>query len=127
MQVPPIGLAQKSGQPKSDQAKKTGPRAGDLTALPTRGAHRPAAAPIPQVPKEEDKTIEFFRHLNRPRKTTISEAGKDVHQAVLSLGLQIANYTICGSCARLVATLQAFKEVSFREYISPRNISVAHV
>jgi translation initiation factor eIF-2B subunit delta len=46
------------------------------------------------------------------RTTSIAGASKDVHPAVLALGLQMSNYTICGSCARLVATLQAFKRVS---------------
>jgi len=71
--------------------------------------------------------VEFFRHLNRPRKTAISEAGKEVHQAVLIVGLQIANYTICGSCARLVATLQAFKEVIASYRTPPGNTLTRHL
>jgi translation initiation factor eIF-2B subunit delta len=35
-----------------------------------------------------------------------------VHSAVLALGLQIRDYVICGSSARCVATLLAFKRVS---------------
>ena len=69
------------------------------------------AATVPQIPKEEDKTVEFFRHLYKPRVTTISSMMKDIHPTVLALGLQMKNYTICGSCARLAATMQAFKQV----------------
>lgn len=72
---------------------------------------RRKVAPVPEVAKEEDKTVEFFRHLNKPRTTTIAGVNKEVHPAVLALGLQMSNYTICGSCARLVATLQALKRV----------------
>lgn len=63
----------------------------------------------PAEPKKEDKTVELFRHLEKPRRSTI--AGVSVHPAILSLGLQMSSYTICGSTARLVATLQAFKRV----------------
>lgn len=88
-------------------------KSGSVTTprdLPVR-SQRSAAAPTPEAPKKEDKTVELFRHLYKPRVTSIAGAGKDVHPAVLALGLQMSSYTICGSCARLVATLQAFKKV----------------
>lgn len=94
------------------QVKRRGSVAADVRNLPLRGGSQKTPA-VPTVPKEEDKTVEFFRHLYRPRTTSIAAAGKDVHPAVLALGLQMSSYTICGSCARLVATLQAFKRVSF--------------
>jgi translation initiation factor eIF-2B subunit delta len=64
-----------------------------------------------EVPAVEDKTVELFRHLYKPKSTTIANAAKEVHPAVLALGVQMSSYTICGSIARLVATLQAFKRV----------------
>lgn len=64
----------------------------------------------------EDKTVELFRHLYKPRAKTIAGA-KDVHPAVLSLGQQMSNYVVCGSNARLVATLRAFKRVCICAYL----------
>lgn len=102
-----------SGQ-KGDAAKggKAQPKKGaEVRNLPVRGGSS-KSAPVVQAPKVEDKTVDLFRHLYKPRTTSIAAANKDVHPAVLALGLQMSNYTICGSCARLVATLQAFKRVS---------------
>ena len=84
----------------------------EVKNLPVRGAQKAVPIPVAVEPKKEDKTVEFFRHLYKTRTTSIAGASKDVHPAVLALGLQMSNYTICGSCARLVATLQAFKRVS---------------
>ena len=63
-------------------------------------------------PKKDNKNVALFGHLyNQTRRTTIAAAGKDVHPAILALGLQMSNYVICGSNARCVATLLAFKRV----------------
>ncbi|PQE25146.1 translation initiation factor eif-2b delta subunit protein [Rutstroemia sp. NJR-2017a BVV2] len=94
------------------QQKKGGPSPTDARNVPIRGGPSRSAPVAPELPKAEDKTVEFFRHLYKPRTTSIAGSTKDVHPAVLALGLQMSNYTICGSCARLVATLQAFKRVS---------------
>lgn len=78
----------------------------------SRPAQSQVAPPAPQ-PKKESKKVALFGHLyGQPRRTTIAGAGKDVHPAVLALGLQMSNYVICGSNARCVATLLAFKRVS---------------
>ena len=96
---------------KSPQRKGGAVAAADARYLPARGGQQ-KTAPVTEIPKGEDKTVEFFRHLYKTRTTSIAGAGKEVHPAVLALGLQMSNYTICGSCARLVATLQAFKRAS---------------
>jgi translation initiation factor eIF-2B subunit delta len=72
------------------------------------------SGPSVDEPKEEDKTVEFFRHLTKTKALPagLKSASKDVHPAVQVLGLQMSNYMICGSSARLVATLQAFKKVA---------------
>lgn len=93
--------------------KRTSSTSNDSRNMPIRGGAQKAPAP-PSPPKEEDKTVEIFRHLYKSRTTTIAGASKEIHPAVLALGMQMSNYTICGSCARLVATLQAFKKVSVR-------------
>jgi len=95
------------------QHQRGGSTAVELRNLPVRGAQKVAPGPIATEPKKEDKTVEFFRHLYKTRTTSIAGASKDVHPVVLALGLQMSNYTICGSCARLVATLQAFKRVGY--------------
>lgn len=96
--------------PRSQQ-RAGGPVPAGGRNLPLRSGQKTAPS-APVLPKKEDKTVEFFRHLYKTRTTTIAGVSKDVHPAILALGLQMGNYTICGSTARLVATLQAFKRVS---------------
>ena len=86
-------------------------------------ALRPAdqlAAPSTQDVRKENKKVALFRHLyGTPRRTTIAGAGKDIHPAILALGLQMSSYVICGSNARCVATLLVFKRVrEVREHAS---------
>jgi translation initiation factor eIF-2B subunit delta len=94
------------------QHKRSGSNAGDTKKIPLRGAHQAPPVPkLPAAPKLEDKTVDLFRHLYKTRATTIAGVVKEVHPAVLALGQQMSSYVICGSTARLVATLQAFKRV----------------
>lgn len=72
----------------------------------------------PKAPPKEDKTVELFRHLYKTRASTIAGASKDVHPAVLALGQQMSSYVICGSNARLVATMQVFKRVCIESLFS---------
>lgn len=66
-----------------------------------------------------------FGHLyGQQRRTTVAGAGKEVHPAVLALGLQMRDYVICGSSARCVATLLAFKRV-IESYTTPLGTSLA--
>lgn len=108
--------AQAAGRRQHNRSGSTA--AVDARNLPIRGDQRsatpkstPDASPK-KSPKDEGKTPEFFRHLYKPRVDSIADASSLVHPAVLALGLQMGNYTICGSCARLVAMLQTFKRVS---------------
>lgn len=99
------------GESGGGHHRRTG-SAVDVRNVSVKGAQ--AATTQPEEPRKEDKTVELFRHLYKARATTISGASKEVHPAVLALGQQMSSYTICGSNARLVATLQAFKRVSFK-------------
>ncbi|KAJ5489076.1 translation initiation factor eIF-2B subunit delta [Penicillium diatomitis] len=75
--------------------------------------------------KKEDKSVAVFGHLyGQPRRTTIAGAGKEVHPAVLALGLQLRDYVVCGSSARCVATLLAFKRV-IESYTTPLGTSLS--
>jgi translation initiation factor eIF-2B subunit delta len=100
------------GEPGGGHHRRTGSTAVDVRNAPLKGAQ--AATTQPEEPRKEDKTVELFRHLYKARATTISGASKEVHPAVLALGQQMSSYTICGSNARLVATLQVFKRVRFK-------------
>lgn len=131
---------QKAAGPSSTPLKGPAPKEGNKTykddkskALPTR--RRPSQPHI-QPPKELKKEIKepkqekkktglFFGHLyTQPRQHSLVGATKDVHPAVLALGLQYSSYVICGSTARMVAMLLTFKAV-IEEYQTPPGTSLA--
>ncbi|KAG2416362.1 hypothetical protein HFD88_007577 [Aspergillus terreus] len=88
-------------------------------------AGTPAAAAEQKKKKQEDKNVAVFGHLyGQPRRTTIAGAAKEVHPAVLALGLQMRDYVVCGSSARCVATLLAFKRV-IESYTTPLGTSLS--
>ena len=79
----------------------------------------------------ENKNVAVFGHLyGQPRRTSVAGAGKEVHPAVLALGLQMRDYVVCGSSARCVATLLAFKRVClfyfFVFFLLPRSSSLSY-
>ncbi|KAJ6019277.1 hypothetical protein N7522_001344 [Penicillium canescens] len=83
------------------------------------------SAPVEQKKKKDDKKVAVFGHLyGQQRRTTVAGAGKEVHPAVLALGLQLRDYVVCGSSARCVATLLAFKRV-VESYTTPLGTSLA--
>ncbi|CAF9907878.1 hypothetical protein IMSHALPRED_006521 [Imshaugia aleurites] len=80
------------------QHKRTGSTsAGAQSSLPHRQA--PSHAPsVPAEPEKENKNVALFDHLyGHARRTTVAGAGKDVHPAVLALGLQMRNYIVIES------------------------------
>ncbi|EAW13156.1 translation initiation factor eIF2B subunit delta [Aspergillus clavatus NRRL 1] len=92
--------------------------------LPRRGSGQAGGA-AEKKKKQEDKSVAVFGHLyGQQRRTTVAGAGKEVHPAVLALGLQMRDYVICGSSARCVATLLAFKRV-IESYTTPLGTSLA--
>lgn len=102
--------------PKKDAAGGASQK-GQKAPPPRRGSgpgtaiHTPA---VEQKKKKDDKKVAVFGHLyGQQRRTTVAGAAKEVHPAVLALGLQLRDYVVCGSSARCVATLLAFKRVSF--------------
>ncbi|KAL2865177.1 translation initiation factor eIF2B subunit delta [Aspergillus lucknowensis] len=103
----------------SSKGQKTATRRGSAQAAPQGGA----AAELKK--KQEDKNVAVFGHLyGQQRRNTVAGAGKEVHPAVLALGLQLRDYVICGSSARCVATLLAFKRV-IEAYTTPIGTSLA--
>lgn len=114
----PSGAQQAATQGGPVQTPRKPQQGGRDGPVPTpRGLKYPggprAAVPAPtETKKKEDKNVAVFGHLyGIPRRSTIAGAAKEVHPAVLALGLQIRDYVICGSSARCVATLIAFKRV----------------
>jgi translation initiation factor eIF-2B subunit delta len=92
--------------------------------IPIRSQLPKSAEPKP-APKKENKQVQLFSHLyTQPRRHTIEGVSKDVHPAVLALGFQMSSYEICGSSARCVAMLLAFKE-AISEYTTPTGTSLA--
>lgn len=127
------GQQQKQGgQDNKVQHKRTGSQAQQALPLrrrPSQGgaalATAVAAANIPKEPKKENKQVELFSHLyTQPRRHTVEGVSKDVHPAVLALGFQMSSYELCGSSARCVAMLLAFKE-AIQAYTTPLGTSLA--
>ncbi|KAI9678617.1 MAG: Eukaryotic translation initiation factor 2B, subunit 4 delta, 67kDa [Caeruleum heppii] len=111
---------------QKDEGKAPFKRAGSAggegqNVVPGRGAkgiqHITAIASAPS--SKDKKHVALFGHLyGQSRRTSVAGAGKEVHPAMLALGLQMSNYVICGSNARCVATLLAFKRV-IESYTTP--------
>lgn len=80
-------------------------------SLPVRGATKRTES-VSVTPTSESKEVALFGHLyGQPKRTSVTGAGRDIHPAVLALGLQMSSYVICGSNARCIATLFCFKRV----------------
>lgn len=76
----------------------------------------------PEVKRTVNKEVAIFSHLyNQPRKHTLEGSAREVHPAILELGLQLSSYVICGSQARCIAMLLALRSVRLRA--SPAFIS----
>jgi len=108
--------SQKSSNPgASKHHKRTGSAAGKTIPIRQSGTQNLSKEAIVEAkPKKkvEEKRVAVFEHLyGQPRRNSIGGAGKEVHPAVLALGLQLRNYEICGSNARCVAMLLVFKRV----------------
>ena len=119
----PVGSA--TPVPKTQHKRTGSSSAGGQPSLPHRQGPS-HAVPVSAEPQKENKNVALFDHLyGNPRRTTIAGAGKDVNASVLALGLQMRNYIICGSSARFVAMLLAFKRVGmiheFDSYITDRS------
>lgn len=112
--APGGGPSRPPATPKKDVAGGGASQKGQRAPPPRRGSGPVAqTGAVEQKQKKEDKSVAVFGHLyGQQRRTTVAGAGKEVHPAVLALGLQLRDYVICGSSARCVATLLAFKRVS---------------
>jgi len=123
------GLSAKEGQ-KQQKEPKQASKEDKSRPMPLRRRASQSNAPTPppqkkDVKKDTSKLGLFFGHLySQPRQHSMVGASKDVHPAVLALGLQYSSYVICGSTARMVAMLLAFKAV-IESYQTPVGTSLA--
>ncbi|KAL5429772.1 hypothetical protein PMIN04_000151 [Paraphaeosphaeria minitans] len=123
---------QQGGSPKEQKQKeqKQSQKKDEARPLPIRRRPSQSGAVPQQQAKKESKRDQknlglFFGHLySQPRQHSMVGASKDVHPAVLALGLQYSSYVICGSTARMVAMLLAFKAV-IESYQTPVGTSLA--
>jgi translation initiation factor eIF-2B subunit delta len=119
-------------QQKPQKESKQPPKDGTPRPLTIRRRPSAAIAPLPtpkpvlKEPKKAAKQVGlFFGHLySQPRQHSVVGASKDVHPAILALGLQYSSYIICGSTARMVSMLLAFKAV-IEDYQTPVGTSLA--
>jgi translation initiation factor eIF-2B subunit delta len=104
------------------------------TNLPVRGgsshqqqqpsSSQHSTAPAPEK-RHESKRVAMFSHLYpKEKKVSLAGAGREIHPAVLALGLQLRDYVICGGNARCVATLLAFKKV-IQTYTTPSGVALS--
>lgn len=127
---PPPKEGQKQQQQQKGSKQPQAPKDEHTKPLPVR--RRPSQPHVPVLkdskkePKKEPKQVGlFFGHLyNQPRTHSMVGATKEVHPAVLALGLQYSSYVICGSTARMVSMLLAFKAV-IESYQTPVGTSLA--
>lgn len=104
--------AQATAQPNSGFSPN--PSKSLATSFPGAEAEKAiAAAESGQTKKRERVTKEMglFAHLDPPKFAHTASAPKDLHPAVVNVGLQMAQFKICGANARCVATLNAFRKV----------------
>ena len=97
-------------------------------SIPIRGVvlqQQPQTTAPEKERKPEIKRVPIFSHLYpKEKKSTLCGAGREIHPAVLSLGLQLRDYVICGGNARCVATLLAFKKV-IETYTTPPGVALS--
>ena len=96
-------------------------------ALPVRNALLSTAqSKEPELEKKssQENRVAIFSHLySKDRRSTVAGVGREIHPAVLTLGIQLRDYVICGGNARCVATLLAFKKV-IQSYSTPPSVAL---
>ena len=118
------GRQESGGQPTAPHHKRTG--STSTKALPIRApAQKQDQVMVPPPEKQDEKRVPMFSHLySRTPRASIATAGREIHPSILTLGLQLRDYVICGSNARLVATLLAFKKV-IQSYTTPASVALS--
>jgi translation initiation factor eIF-2B subunit delta len=134
------GASNQDGQKQQKDSKQT---SKDDKSRPLPVRRRPSQSNAPVVKEQEKKAKKekekekekepkqtglFFGHLySQPKQQSLVGASKDVHPAVLALGLQYSSYAICGSTARMVSMLLVFKTVIGAYQTPPGNSLARHL
>lgn len=90
-------------------------------STPAKGAAAASKAPAPAAPAAVDRGLRIFSHFGLPKHAGTLRSNvktKEIHPAILRLGLQFAEFKITGANARCLATLQALKTV-IQDYATP--------
>ncbi|KZS13833.1 translation initiation factor eIF-2B subunit delta isoform X1 [Daphnia magna] len=110
--------------PKVQQGKRIPDQIqADRPSVEKRLVKRYVSQKVPQLPPAERK-VQLFSHLQQQERTLelltkdLAVNQSKIHPAVIKLGLQYASGIICGSNARAVALLEAFKRV-ISDYSTP--------
>lgn len=102
-----------AGLPKSAkqaaELEKKNPSAAATTA-PASGDSEAAKKKKKSLTKDQQNQVPWLLHLDVPK--TSDALTKDLHPAVLQLGLYFSEYKIVGSNARCVAMLEIFSKVN---------------
>jgi len=122
-QTKPPSQQQQNQSKQGGQDSKQAGTTSEQRPMPVR--QRPSqTGTVKDPPKKDNKQVELFGHLyTQPRRLNIEGASKDVHPAVMALGFQMSSYEVCGSSARCVAMLLAFKE-AIQAYTTPGGTSL---
>ncbi|KAI1191057.1 hypothetical protein F5B17DRAFT_364748 [Nemania serpens] len=129
--APASALAGQPGHPttdpKANKAKSKSDGAPPASSGPS-GKAAGSRGPVPTAPPKPDSSIpECFSHLSLAKRLPITQADKDVHPTVLTLGQQMATFAIDESITRLKATLLAFKRVIDSYTTPPGNTLARHL
>jgi len=128
--APPPPAQDKGAAADGKGGKGKGKQDGQQTQ--TKGgqpqAHRPSVSgrrpEVPAPPSVVEKDVRSgipacFSHVPMAKRIPMSQANKDVHPAVLSVGQQMATFALNDSISRLKATFLAFRKVGHSALDTP--------
>lgn len=101
------GLPTKSGKQPADNEPKKSSAANNNNNASTKAVVQSGDGKQKKS-KGQQNQVPWLLHLDTPKRP---EASKDLHPAVLQLGLYFAEHKIVGSNARCVAMLEVFSKV----------------
>ncbi|TRX88656.1 hypothetical protein FHL15_010422 [Xylaria flabelliformis] len=126
----PASAGQSGHPPPESKGNKKGGKPDSAPSANSGATGRASGAKgsVPNVPPKPENSIpECFSHLTMAKRLPITQADKDVHPTVLTLGQQMATFTIDESITRLKATLLAFKKVIDSYTTPPGNTLARHL
>ncbi|KAI1825566.1 hypothetical protein F4861DRAFT_537817 [Xylaria intraflava] len=126
--APPAGQSSHSPADVKGNKAKSKPDGASSAGSGATGKTTGSKGSVPTVaPKPEASIPECFSHLSMAKRIPITQADKDVHPTVLTLGQQMAAFAIDESIMRLKATLLAFKKVIDSYTTPPGNTLARHL